>query len=487
MNHKYLYHKFWSLFLSALIFITAVLISPAESVHAAQPDYNAEAEARKSLPIQSNETPGWPEGPAIGADSAILMEADSGTVLYAKNIHKHEFPASVTKILTTLIALENCELDETVTFSNEAVFSIPKDSSNIAIDVGEELTVNQCLQAILIASANEVANALGEHVAGSIDGFVKLMNEKAAELGCVDSHFVTTNGLHDDNHYTSAYDLAMIGRHFFASELLCSYASCSKLEIPATSKQPDDIVAWSKNELYEGRKNAYEYLVASKTGYTDTARQTLVSCAEKDGMRLICVVLKEESPSQYTDTVDLFNYGFSNFQKINVSKTETKYQINTSDFFYSNNDILGNSKPLLEICKDDCIIIPKTAEFDDTESEIDYESVLPGAVATISYLYNNAPVGTASINLTENKYTRYPFDGEMTAGEIEEAEKESGQPTVYINIRLILLSVLCIAGIIILFMFLHAYLKTCRIHYRKRRKISKKSKIRNKPTRKLRF
>ena len=187
-------------------------------------DYDTDAAMRLEEPIDSNAIDGWPTGPVVGAEGAILLEANTGTILYAKNIHEHLYPASTTKILTTLVAIENSDLNDMVEFSNEAVFSIEQKSSNMGMDVGQSITMEQCLYGILVYSANEVCNAVGEHIAGSISGFVDMMNAKAAELGCTDSHFVTTNGLHDENHYTSPYDLATIARAFFSNETLTRIA-----------------------------------------------------------------------------------------------------------------------------------------------------------------------------------------------------------------------------------------------------------------------
>ena len=145
-------------------------------------DYQAEEDERRLLPIASNSYEEWPDGPAVGAQGAILMEAETGTILYEKNIHERLYPASVTKILTCLIGMENCQMNETVKLSKEAVFSIPRDSSNIGLDVGEEITVEQCLYGILVGSANEASNALAEHVSGTMEDFVKLMNQRAADL-----------------------------------------------------------------------------------------------------------------------------------------------------------------------------------------------------------------------------------------------------------------------------------------------------------------
>ena len=167
----------------------------------------------RSLPVESNQIANWPEGPIVGAESAILMEAETGAILYAKNIHQKEYPASTTKILTCLIAAERCSLSEEVTFSYDAVFDTPRDSNHIAIDPGEALTMEQCLNAILIRSANEVSFAVAEHITGEgWEPFGEIMNERAKELGAINSNFVNPNGLPDENHYTTAYDLAMIGR-----------------------------------------------------------------------------------------------------------------------------------------------------------------------------------------------------------------------------------------------------------------------------------
>ena len=327
----------------------------------AEPTAEDRLEANRSLEIQSNEIPDWPIGPVVGAEAAILMEAETGTILYAKNIHQKEYPASTTKILTALLASELCEMDEIVTFSRKAVFDTPRDSNHIAMDVGQALTMEQCLNAILIRSANEVAYAVAEHISGSTEwqDFGDIMNTRAAELGCVDSHFANPNGLPDDNHYTSAYDLAMIGRAFFANEMLCKITLSRRLEIPASDKLPQSKLELNKMQIIPSGEYAYEYLVGCKTGYTQAARSCLVSCAEKNGMKLICVVLKDESPNQYEDTISLFEYGFANFERAKVAQLETKYNIDNTGLFYSGNDIFGNSQPLLTLNQEDYIILPK--------------------------------------------------------------------------------------------------------------------------------
>ena len=167
--------------LMALVVSGLLMTSLPLSASAESPD---ELVARtRVLPIESNEIENWPQGPVVSAESAILMEAETGTILYAKDIHKQEYPASTTKILTTLIAAERCELNEEVYFSKRAVFSLPAGSNHIAMNAGDVLSMEQCLNAILIRSANEVAYAVAEHIGGSFEGFAEIMNERAKELG----------------------------------------------------------------------------------------------------------------------------------------------------------------------------------------------------------------------------------------------------------------------------------------------------------------
>ena len=239
-------------------------------------DYQAEAEERKALPVQTNEIENWPAGPAIGAQSAILLEANTGVLLYAKNLDEKLYPASTTKLMTSLLAAENSTMDEMVTFSHDAVFSIEPGSSHIGIDENESMPMEECLYGILTGSANEVANAVAEHIAGSMEDFAKMMNEKAAELGCKNTHFVNAHGLHDENHYTSAYDLAIIARAFFQNELLSRIGNTPTHHFEPTDTQPDDFFKRNKHQLITG-EIPYEGIKGGKSVYTSVASQTVVT------------------------------------------------------------------------------------------------------------------------------------------------------------------------------------------------------------------
>ena len=410
-------------FAKAVMGISAICLFASNGLAVSAATIKEENIARnQSLAVQSNAVDNWPTGPVVSAESAILIDADTGAVLYAKNIHQKEYPASTTKILTTLIASERCSMDEIVDFSYDAVHDIDPGSNHIAIEPGEQLTMEECLNAILIRSANEVSFAVAEHISGTTwQDFGDIMNERAKELGCVDSHFVNPNGLPNEEHYTSAYDLAMIGKAFFANEALCKMTMTHMLHILPSERQPDDIMEVNKMELIPGGKYAYPYLVGCKTGYTDVARSTLVSCAEKDGMKLICVVMRDENPNYYEDTISLFDYGFSNFGKVNIAQTETKYNIENPGSFYSGNDIFGNSKPILELNQSDCITLPNTITFEDAVSDISYDNTEPGQVAVITYTYHDVVLGTASIDFTASEKGSSVF-GDETTGTTDGAE-----------------------------------------------------------------
>ncbi len=404
-----------------------------------------DADERQHLPIKSNRIANWPEGPVVSAHSAILMEANTGTILYDKNIHDKMYPASTTKIMTSLIAAENSAMNETVSFSHDAVFGIEDDSSNIGIDVGQSMPMEECLYGILVASANEVANAVAEHIAGNMDDFADMMNQKAQELGCENTHFTNAHGLYDDNHYTTAYDLAVISQAFFNNELLSKIGNTPSYHFKATVEQPDDFIVRNKHKLITGEIPC-DGIKGGKTGYTDEAGQTLVTCAERNGMKLICVVMMEESPDQFNDTVKLFDYGFTNFTITNVSQNETNYQTESIDFFHTSYDVFGNSDILLSLDQNSYIILPKTLDFADVDSSISYESLTDEEVARILYSYQDIYLGMASINLiTEDNFKGHLSDEPFITNDNAMIQTETESQTVFVNVKLIIIITVCVA------------------------------------------
>ena len=475
----YFYRFRPSNFHKLIIWINALILilSMGQSAYAAPDtteDYLAEAEERKLLPIESNQIENWPAGPAIGAQSAILLEANTGVILYAKNIDERLYPASTTKLMTCLIAAEKCQLGETITFSHDAVFSLEPGSSNMGIDEGQAMPLEECLYGILVASANEVANAVAEHIAGSRDAFAEMMNEKAAELGCRNTHFVNAHGLHDDDHYVSAYDLALIAKAFFQNELLAKIGNTASYHFKPTATQPDDFIKRNKHELITG-EIPYEGMKGGKTGYTDLARQTLVSCAEQNGMKLICVILKEESPEQFYDTVKLFDYGFTNFSVVNVAENETRYSIQNSNFFNTSSDVFGNSNPILSLNQNSYLIMPKSAVFGELDSEIFYDTEDQNQVAIIQYYYHNAYLGTATLDLAGASSISYEFTENSDA-----VINTEDQNVIVVNIKLILMGVLAIAVFIIVIIIIRSFVRSYNFHNnrqnRRRNRLNKKNR-----------
>lgn len=339
--------------------------------------------------------PKWPDGVSIEAESGIVMDADTGTVLWGKNINEHHFPASITKIMTALIVLEHCSLDETVTFSHNAVYNVETGSSNAGIAEGDQLSVKDCLYALLLKSANESANALAEHVAGSTEAFVGMMNQKAKELGCTNTHFDNPSGLNDPNHYTSAYDMALIASAAFKNPVFQEIDSTTSYKLPPNSINPEGLVIYPGHKMLK-KSTPYYYpgILGGKTGYTTLAGNTLVTCAQKDGLKLISVILKGTTPQYWTDTKNLLDFGFHNFFSIKAADYETKYSPVSNDLAFSGFSI---EKPdALTLDPDGSIVLPKTAEFADTKAILSYD-VGPNdpknAVAKICYWYQDTMVG----------------------------------------------------------------------------------------------
>jgi len=258
--------------------------------------------------------------PDVTSEAAVLMDADTGIILYQKNPEEKLYPASTTKIMTALLTIEadGDQPDKRVTFSPEAV-DLPNDSSSIAMNAGDTLSVQEALYGLMISSANEVANALAENVGGSIDHFVDMMNGKAASLGAKNTHFMNPNGLHDPDHYTCAYDMALFMREAVKNPIFLDAASKIKYDIPPTETQPEVRNLNGTNKLLlPGGEYYRDYFKASKTGYTDEAQHTLVAYAEKGGHKLITAVLHADKNKDYEDTIALMDYGFSSYQQSTI-------------------------------------------------------------------------------------------------------------------------------------------------------------------------
>lgn len=412
-------------------------------------EFEQQWQARKSLPVDTNLITEWPKGPETGAEAAIVMEVDTGTILYSKNIHEKLYPASITKMMTALLTVENCTMEEVVTFSNAAIDNTEWGSSRIGIMKGEQLTVEQCLYGLLLGSANEVAYGLAEHVGGDLETFVGMMNDRAAKLGCTDTHFVNASGLPDDNHYVSAYDMALIAQEFFTNDTLCMISGSYSYTIPATNKTDEKRPMENHHKMITGKKYEYEGIVGGKTGFTSTARQTLVTCAQREGMKLICVVLKDESPYQFLDTAELLDYGFTCFSKLKISDHETRYNISSANFFHTNVDIMGSSKSILTISPYGYVVIPKTLDFENVAVDVSYDAPGQDSVAVLTYLVGNNKVGTTTIDYANSDKKTFEFANIITDSSGDEPYTyESEQKTVFVTITDVLKTLLIIIGIL---------------------------------------
>ena len=257
----------------------------------------------------------------LNSEAAILVEVSTGRILYEKNSTKQLYPASTTKILTAILVLENCDLDEKVTVRETALNNVPSGYVTCNLQIGEQLTVNDLLYALMIPSANDAAYVLAEHVGGSVEGFSAMMNDKARALGCKTTHFVNPNGIHDDSHYSTAYDLYLIADYAMKNETFRKIVATTEYTLPATEQYPsEDRVLKTTNELLNENSRNYYYknAIGIKTGYTSKAGNCLVAGAHRDGLEFIAVVLnggttKENLNSRYVDSKKLFNYAYDNF------------------------------------------------------------------------------------------------------------------------------------------------------------------------------
>lgn len=278
--------------------------------------------------------------PTIYAPACILMDADSGKILYNKNANAKMYPASTTKIMTAILALEKCNLTDVATASHNAIFSIPYGYSIANIQEGEELTIEQLLNVLLIPSANDAAVVIAEHIAGSEEAFADMMNDKARELGCLNTHFVNSNGIHNENHYSTAYDLALIGKYAMSFETFRNIVSKTSYSLPKTNKyDKEDRLFNTTNDLIKKNYSSsptnyyYKYATGAKTGYTDAAQNCIVATATKDDISLIAVVLHDEHTDdglsqRALDCKSLFEYGFNNFSiKQIATKGSVAHQI----------------------------------------------------------------------------------------------------------------------------------------------------------------
>lgn len=381
--------------------------------------------------VKADET--WPTGPEIVGTAACMIEASTGTVLYEKKPHKKMYPASITKILTALVTLENAALDEQVTFSEECVNSLEYGDANMEMQAGEILSVEDCLYGLMLKSANEVATALAEHVGGSVEGFAQMMNDRAKQAGALDAHFTNANGLHDDDHYITAYDMAMITRDAVANPMFLSITGSTNYTVSASNKKEARTIYQRHKMVLQNSGFHYDGILGGKTGFTDQAGTTLVTYAKRNGMTLITVVLDSSGYNVYNDTTALMDFGFENFNLINIKENETRFTKTTVNYMDKLTPVFGSGNNSdLELKSDDCVVLPKNASFADLSSELSFEfsednhnSEISGTkFAQINYSYQEKFVGKASVLYLSDNKTK---DKSVTANAKVSSEKETAK------------------------------------------------------------
>lgn len=336
----------------------------------------------------------------------LIMESKTGKVIYNKNGYEKAFPASTTKIMTAILAIENCELTDKATASYNAIFTVPYDYTNANIHVGEELTINQLLHVLLIPSANDAANVLAEHIAGSIESFATMMNTKAEELGCINTHFVNANGLHDENHYSTAYDLALMGRYAMKYDIFRKIVATSVYTLPATNKYAENDRVFG-NTNYLIRKNDsdgvdnyyYEYANGIKTGYTNAAHNCLVASAKKNDKEYIVVILGASTTEnglseRFLDSKALFEYAFNNYT------TKTIYESNSvlKTIKIKNGNIFDNNLDV--VIQDEISPVTKNdTNLSNINPTIEIESELKAPIV------KNTVIGKITYIIDGNEYT----------------------------------------------------------------------------------
>ena len=340
--------------------------------------------------------------PDIKSEAAILADLKTGRVIYSKNADEALYPASTTKIMTGILALEYGNLNDTVTASVSALAPITNEDSHMGILIGEQLTLEQLIYGMLVYSANDAANVIATHIAGTPENFVEIMNKKAEELGTKNTHFVNTYGIHDEDHYTTAEDLALITRYAMQNEKFREIVKTQIYKIPPTEKYTTERNLPNTNLFLSSFRSAEFYnqsVTGVKTGSTDAAGYCLVTTAQKDTTELLVITLKAPNRSEcYKDSKKLLDLGFNNYSYTTIAASGNV--IRDSKVYEAKKD----TRVALTVKEDISALLPK--DIDITESIV-IEENLPElikapikkgeVVGEIAYFYNDNEIGRAEL------------------------------------------------------------------------------------------
>ncbi len=343
------------------------------------------------------ETEGWPAGPELASEAAYLIDLQSGAVLWEKNSEETLYPASITKVLTALLIVENCNLDDTLTFSRNSIADIEEDGLCGLVTEGDQMTVRDGLYLMLLRSSNEAAYALAEHMSGSVEAFAEEMNQKAQELGAEHSHFANPHGLFDENHYTTAEDMARIYWGAIQNETFLEIDSTPSYSFGATTTQPDGFTVEMLDQmLVPGSEYYNEDVKAGKTGYIQMAQNTLVTYGVRDGRELICVTMKAETRAQsYEDTEALLNYGFENFTLYQASE-----QVDTAVLASEVSEELG-AVQAVSVDPEAGILLPNGVSLDQATSSLNLDGSGENGIYTaqLTYTWQGQEIASVPVHI----------------------------------------------------------------------------------------
>ncbi len=399
---------------------------------------------------------------AILSQCAVLMDADTGQILFDKYMHTRMYPASITKILTGLVALENGKLSDTITMSYDAVFSVGRNTSHIALDVDEQITLEQAMYALAIESANDAANGIAELIGGSMEQFAVMMNERAKKAGAKNSNFANAHGLPDEKHYTSAYDMAVIMREAVKNETFLNIFNAITYEVPPTNRQPDTRRFWSNNALQTGSYK-YDGIIASKNGWTEDAGNTMVTAARIDGRTLIAVVLKSDAVNdKYKDIITLLDYGFDEFEKIEYTAEE----LSKKDYYYIDED----KKPATaDLTAQNGISLLLHMDMKREDLELIYE--LKGGQAKVIVRKKPGRGDSSYTDLAELPLTAQIFRQEQATPQVEEnTNEEQEESPLHVIIGAVL-------GSLLLLLIIIRSINKARARKRRRRRLNSRYRV----------
>ena len=411
------------------------------------------------------DTTEYPDEPArepdLVSEAAIVMDSKTGTILYDKNCEEKEYPASITKIMTCLLALEKGNLEDMVTISHEAVFGIERDSSHVGLMEGEQVKLEHLLYALMIESANDAAVAIAEHIGGSVEGFAELMNAKASELGCTNTHFVNPNGLFNEDHYTCPKDMALITREALKFPKFKELTQAKHSQIPPTNLCEETRELWKAFKLTNPQSTFYyEYALGGKTGYVKQSKSTLMTYAEKDGMELICVVMKCAGRKiSWKDTRAAFRYAYNNYKYIYPLKNYKFSEDEEDDAILKNfNDSLDGDNLPVTYDKDCCILVKN--DMDESSLEVNFvksASEAPGILGKFEFVSNGEVLGSTSITYEyHGPMNVFGNDGEVMT--VEDPKKEDRKEDVE-KTNSDILRIMAVMGIVIVVIFMIFYIR----------------------------